>query len=1308
MAKLNSNHSGGAMKRCSRVAILALALVVVIVPAAHATYEDTFNSSPFSGQVTSFTTGTSSTGMSYSMSGGDFAWVSIGGDGNSGTIDILSSAFDPATERVTIESRDDKAFVFNSLWIDVLGDGVSIRGYGPEPFSITASTGSSGTESPSGGAKLVTSVEITSTDFYDDYLDTVSVELDVPGAGIYGAGNLIVNGDSTPSVSDATDMGTTPVGVPVTKTFTIESIGDVALDLTGSPYVTISGSADFTISAQPTTDPIASGGSDTFIVQCNPTAVGARTAVVSVSNDSEASPYTFNVECTGEQDTTKPDVTINQAGGQADPTNGSPVNFTAVFSEAVTGFVTGDVTLGGTAGATTGAVTEIAPNDGTTYNVAVSGMASDGTIIATIAAGVAQDAASNTNNASTSTDNTVTYDATDPTDPTPSSSSHVVSVWDNDNAVDIEISGASDAGTGVDGFEIEWDQSATWTPTETKEQEETWSGATFTATSDGDWYFHIATVDNAGNWTSTQHLGPFQIDTADPSVPTGLDPASGSYTSDTSPLLSWVASTDAGSGIRTSDAYRIVVTGPVNRDTYVSDTDYNPTLSEGTFSWKLYARDNAGNSSAYTAGTTLIIDATGPDVTINQAGGQADPTNASPIAFTVVFDEPIDDTTFTSNDVSVVGPGTVGAVTEIAPNDDTTFEVSLVTTGDGTVTVTIPAGGIEDFAGNTNTVSTSTDNSVTYDGSRPSVTINEAAAQGDPTNAFPITYTVVFDEPINVGTFTADDVSVGGSYLVAQATGISEMAPNDGTTFSVTVDAVVHLNDGTIIATILAGSVEDPFGNTNYSSTSTDNTVTMDTDAPGIVSVTPNAAFDADVGVVSVSITFDEPMDTGTNPSPTITGLATDPYTITGSAWSNGDQTWTGTFTFVDDNELATGDYNVSGFKDVAGNTMIANSSKSIEVDTENPSVIAVDDTDVVIADNDHGGLFTITVRFDESMDTAVAPTLEFDPDVTSGASITLIAGSTGWSQTTVADDTYTIEYLMRDADVDEDAVLVDVTGAQDRNGNLQANYAPANEFNIDTLNPTVTSIAVSDTLIDGRDIGIAAYTITVSYSEAMTTDGSADPVLTFSPALGTTLLPSSGTWVSATTYEAVYDVLDANVVEPGIDIHVTGGEDAVGNSQVDFDGVDRFDVDTLNPPPGAVADITVEPMGSAGPETFLDRCLDLAEGEAPPMVGECPLSAIYEVGELVTGACNVCDPAGRTVRGSFVRLYVYAVDIDARPEEVTLLDHWAVHYGSERGCYAFSWDTTDQAPGYYDLHFFFADWTTHTCRIQLVAPAEE
>ncbi|MDD5673609.1 MAG: SUMF1/EgtB/PvdO family nonheme iron enzyme [Chitinivibrionales bacterium] len=104
-----------------------------------------------------------------------------------------------------------------------------------------------------------------------------------------------------------------------------------------------------------------------------------------------------------------PTVTINQASGQADPTSGSTINFTVVFSAAVTDFAASDVTLATTGGPT---LTKAITGSGATYNVAVTGMTSaTGTVTATIAAGVAHDASNNANVASTSTDNTVTFTA---------------------------------------------------------------------------------------------------------------------------------------------------------------------------------------------------------------------------------------------------------------------------------------------------------------------------------------------------------------------------------------------------------------------------------------------------------------------------------------------------------------------------------------------------------------------------------------------------------------------------------------------------------------------------------------------------------------------------------------------------------------------------------------------------------------------------------------------------------------------------------------------------------------------------------
>ena len=101
-------------------------------------------------------------------------------------------------------------------------------------------------------------------------------------------------------------------------------------------------------------------------------------------------------------DVTPPSVTIDQAASQSDPTNVSPIVFTAVFSEPVIGFTGTDVTVGGTAGGTMTATVSGGP---VTYTLNVTGMTTSGTVIASIKAGVATGLTGNPNAPSTSTDN---------------------------------------------------------------------------------------------------------------------------------------------------------------------------------------------------------------------------------------------------------------------------------------------------------------------------------------------------------------------------------------------------------------------------------------------------------------------------------------------------------------------------------------------------------------------------------------------------------------------------------------------------------------------------------------------------------------------------------------------------------------------------------------------------------------------------------------------------------------------------------------------------------------------------------------
>jgi Ca2+-binding RTX toxin-like protein len=206
---------------------------------------------------------------------------------------------------------------------------------------------------------------------------------------------------------------------PASFTWTIDTAPPDTMINSGPPNPSGSSSASFNFSGTDGGTGVASfqckldGGS--FAVCISPQSYsglsnGSHTfqvrAIDGIGNaDPTPASYTWTV------DTVAPTVTINQAAGQADPTGSSPINFTAVFSEPVTGFgnSAGDVTLSGTAGATTFVVTQIAPNNGTTYNVAVSGMTASGTVTAGIPAGAANDAAGNGSAASTSTDNTVTF-----------------------------------------------------------------------------------------------------------------------------------------------------------------------------------------------------------------------------------------------------------------------------------------------------------------------------------------------------------------------------------------------------------------------------------------------------------------------------------------------------------------------------------------------------------------------------------------------------------------------------------------------------------------------------------------------------------------------------------------------------------------------------------------------------------------------------------------------------------------------------------------------------------------------------------
>ncbi|MFZ1454251.1 MAG: reprolysin-like metallopeptidase, partial [Ferruginibacter sp.] len=220
---------------------------------------------------------------------------------------------------------------------------------------------------------------------------------------------------------------------------------------------------------------------------------------------------------------------------------------------------------------------------------------------------------------------------------------------------------------------------------------------------------------------------------------------------------------------------------------------------------------------------------TAPTVTINQAAAQADPTSTSPINFTVVFNEAV--TGFATGDVTL--SGTAGATTAVVTGGPSTYNVAVSGMGSsGTVIATIPAGVCTSVASAlANAASTSTDNTVTFNlvVAAPTVTINQAAAQPDPTSASTINFTVVFDQ--NVTGFATGDVTLSGTAGATTGT-----VTGTGTTYNVAVTGMT--GSGTVIATVPAGVAQNATAQGNLASTSTDNTVTYNA-PPGCTSVDP-------------------------------------------------------------------------------------------------------------------------------------------------------------------------------------------------------------------------------------------------------------------------------------------------------------------------------------------------------------------------------------------------------------------------------------------------------------------------------------
>ncbi|WP_232056351.1 Ig-like domain-containing protein [Tuwongella immobilis] len=231
------------------------------------------------------------------------------------------------------------------------------------------------------------------------------------------------------------------------------------------------------------------------------------------------------------------------------------------------------------------------------------------------------------------------------------------------------------------------------------------------------------------------------------------------------------------------------------------------------------ATGSAGTSEFSSAATLTTDVAPTPTISSNAAA-----TVFGPFPVTVRFSEAVTD--FDATDLVIVN----GNVRNFVAVSSTEYTFLLAPIVSGLVTVDIPAGAANDSFPQPSIAASQFSRQA--DVVRPTVTIEQATNQLDPTNALPIRFTVVFSE--NVTGFDKADVVVIDSNGRTPTTVVT----GSGSTYEVSISGLT--GQGNVQVSIRENAAVNAAGNPNFGSTSVDNRVTYDFVRP-TATITSNA-----------------------------------------------------------------------------------------------------------------------------------------------------------------------------------------------------------------------------------------------------------------------------------------------------------------------------------------------------------------------------------------------------------------------------------------------------------------------------------
>ena len=552
---------------------------------------------------------------------------------------------------------------------------------------------------------------------------------------------------------------------------------------------------------------------------------------------------------------------------------------TITFTEAVSGFEQDDLSISGTATTT---ITGWDTTDNITYTATVTASLG-GQVSLSVVAGVATDAANNSNTASAS--QTVTIFVTQPQilDTDAPEVSITVPSGVQSGAFDVTITFTEEVSDFAQS-DVSLTGSAASITAWSADSDNTVYTATITPTASGTVTIGVAAnvaTDAANNQNTAATAQTASVDMDSPSVsvivPSAVQNGAFNVTIKFTELVSDFVQSELS---LTGTASASITAWSANSDNTTYTATITPTLS-GSVTFDVnagVATDAANNQNTAATSQTVSVDVDTPGVSIGVPSG--DQTNA--FEATITFTEAVSD--FEQGDLSISGTANA-TITTWNTTDNITYTATITPTTTGTVTLSVAAGVATDAADNLNTASET--HTVTafvtqqqnIDTNPPGVSITVPT---EPQNSA-FEATITFTE--TVSGFVQSELSLTPNTAGATITGW--VASSDTTTYTATITPTTS---GEVLLSIAAGVAIDAANNPNTASQT--QTVSVDRDTPGVrISV----SLSVQTGAFAATIIFTE----------TVLGFIQSDLSLTGStasatitAWNTTDNTtYTATIT---------------------------------------------------------------------------------------------------------------------------------------------------------------------------------------------------------------------------------------------------------------------------------------------------------------------------------------------------------------------------------------------------------------------------